>query len=194
MGTTRSRNPNGLLESQIGEGLIAFLDFLRRRWPRPVAAGDPALQIDGRDLDETDMFFHVPNGVWTHPRVAASFVAQGLKTGVVDYVWPIAKSVQAVEVGGPFPSGVESFAALGLELKRSRPKGSLSSDQVRFQAAVRELTNWKIVTVWGLWEAARVVQRYGGYPVAALAAIPRDRPPGRIDIDPWDGHLYTGEL
>jgi hypothetical protein len=181
MATTRSDSLPGAREDQIGADLVGWLDFVRRRYPRPIAADDQVLQVLGRDLDEVDLFFHVPNGVWTHPKIAASFVAQGLKTGVVDYVWPLARVVDGV-----------AFATLGLELKRARPKGTRSANQARFQAAVQATTNWKVVTTWGLWEPARVVQRYAGYPADVLDWVPFDRPPGRVDVDPWDGRPIKG--
>lgn len=189
-------------EDQIGADLIQWADFVRRRYPRPIivpGSDDPPsaflpLPGLGRDFDALDLLFHVPNGVWTHPRIAASFVAQGLKRGVVDYIWPIRGCVlERVDTG---QIRIGTYGALALELKRPRPAGVVSEDQAAFQAALKCATDWKVVTVWGLWEAAFVIGRYGGYSPDVMNLVTDDRRTSRRRTDPFDGSPVNegGEL
>jgi hypothetical protein len=93
---------------------------------------------------DIELMFAVPNGGQRHPAVAAKLKAEGVKPGVPDVMWPVAR-------GG--------FIGLAIEFKHG--DGNPTKEQrTRIDALQRE--GWLVAVCWSWEAAARLVKGYGG--------------------------------
>ena len=96
-----------------------------------------------KQYPELDLLFHIPNGGWRHPAVAAKMKAQGVKPGVPDLFLPVAR--------GP-------YHGLFIELKRTQG-GRLSEDQKAWLEALRD-QQYKAVRADGAEAACDLLYKY----------------------------------
>lgn len=91
-----------------------------------------------------ELMHAVPNGGHRHPAVAAKLKKEGVKPGVPDVSWPVAR-------GG--------FIGLAIEFKHG--DGNPTREQKdRITALQRE--GWCVAVCWDWWAAARFVEGYAG--------------------------------
>ena len=95
-------------------------------------------------IEGVELCHAVPNGGARHPAVAAKLKAEGVKAGVPDVLWPVAR-------GG--------FIGLAIEFKHG--DGSPSKEQ-RDRIKNMQLEGWCVVICWDWQAAARTVQGYAG--------------------------------
>lgn len=93
-----------------------------------------------------DLIHAVPNGGERHRIVAAKMKAEGVRKGVLDVQWPVAR-------GG--------FVGLDIEFKA--PDGNPSKEQ-RERIDSLQQEGWLAVVCWSWDAAARVVLGYAGLP------------------------------
>lgn len=94
---------------------------------------------------ELALLFAVPNGGDRHEIVAWKMKAEGVKAGVPDYIFPVAR-------GG--------FHGLAIELKSAT--GKASREQVRWIESLRD-QGWRAEVCRGWGEAMRVLADYCGF-------------------------------
>jgi hypothetical protein len=86
----------------------------------------------------------IPNGGYRHPAVASKLKAEGVKPGVPDVYWPLAR-------GG--------FIGLAIEFKHAN--ASPSKEQ-RERITLLQKEGWCVCICWDWQCAARTVQGYAG--------------------------------
>lgn len=91
-----------------------------------------------------ELFHACPNGGARHPVVAAKLKKEGVKPGVPDVSWPVAR-------GG--------FIGLAIEFKHG--DGNPSAEQ-RKRITAMQLEGWCVVVCWDWQAAARLVTGYAG--------------------------------
>jgi hypothetical protein len=91
-----------------------------------------------------DLIFAIPNGANKSKVARAQFKAEGLKSGVPDLFLPIAK-------GG--------CHGLFIEMKRKKPRGSVSENQKTWLSAL-EQNGYKAHVCYGFEEAKQVIEDY----------------------------------
>lgn len=97
-----------------------------------------------KKLDGIELAFAVPNGGERNAIVGAKLKAEGVKRGVPDVLWPVAR-------GG--------FIGLAIEFKS--PDGNPTKEQRdRIDRMQRE--GWYVALCWSWGAAARLVQGYAG--------------------------------
>lgn len=88
------------------------------------------------------LIFHPANGELRHPGVAGILKAMGVKPGVPDLIWPIAR---------------QGFNGMGLELKR---KGGKLTDHQKRWAEMLGMENWYVAIAYSYEEAIKVLDWY----------------------------------
>jgi hypothetical protein len=95
-------------------------------------------------LLDLEQMHAIPNGGYRHPAVAAKLKAEGVKPGVPDVYWPVAR-------GG--------FIGLAIEFKHAN--ASPSKEQ-RERITLLQKEGWCVCICWDWQCAARTVQGYAG--------------------------------
>jgi hypothetical protein len=91
-----------------------------------------------------ELLHATPNGGERHPAVAAKLKAEGVRPGVPDVSWPVAR-------GG--------YIGLAIEFKDG-DKGPTKDQRTRIDALQRE--GWLVAVCWSWEAAARLVKGYAG--------------------------------
>lgn len=95
-------------------------------------------------IDGIELLHAIPNGGERHPAVAAKLKAEGVKAGVPDVYWPVARG---------------AFVGLAIEFKH----GNNNPTKEQSDRIERMLRNGWCVTVCRDWEAAvRFLKGYAG--------------------------------
>lgn len=95
----------------------------------------------------------VPNGGHRHGAVAAKMKAEGVKKGVLDVQWPVARG-----------------AFIGLDIEFKAPGNNPSSEQ-RERIDQLQQEGWLCVICWSWEAAARIVLGYAGQPKIQFDAV-----------------------
>lgn len=95
-------------------------------------------------LEGVELCHAVPNGGARHPAVAAKLKKEGVKPGVPDVLWPVAR-------GG--------YIGLAVEFKFG---GGNPTKEQRDRITDMQLEGWMVVICWDWCAAARIVQGYAG--------------------------------
>ena len=95
------------------------------------------------NIPEINTIFAIPNGGHRHKAVAGKLKATGVRKGVLDIFWPLARS---------------GYHGLFIEMKR-RSGGRLSAEQRRFKESV-ELAGYRVEVAEGCAEAQDTLLRY----------------------------------
>lgn len=95
-------------------------------------------------IEGLDLMHAIPNGGARHKAVAGKLKAEGVKAGVLDVQWPVAR-------GG--------FIGLAIEFKFG--DGNPTKEQ-RERMTSLQLEGWCCTVVWDWQAAARMVQGYAG--------------------------------
>lgn len=103
-------------------------------------------QLSRQKFPELEMLFHVPNGGKREKREAVALKKEGVKAGVPDLVFPVAK-------GGYF--------GLYIELKVGKNKPT--ENQLKWIEQLR-IQNYFVVVCYGWREAADTIENYLGQP------------------------------
>lgn len=101
-------------------------------------------QVMQGKIPELDLLYAVPNGGQRHPAVAKKLKAEGVKAGIPDVQWAIAR-------GG--------FVGLAIEFKdgANNPTKDQRERMTRLQQE-----GWCVCVCWDWQAAARTVQGYAG--------------------------------
>lgn len=99
-----------------------------------------------------ELMHAIPNGGLRHPAVAAKLKKEGVKSGVPDVSWPVAR-------GG--------FIGLAIEFKHG--DGNPTKEQ-RERITAMQKEGWCVALCWDWQAAARVVEGYAGMLRIAAAA------------------------
>lgn len=104
-----------------------------------------------------DLIFHIPNGGWRTGIEARNLVYSGVKSGVPDYLLPIAKAVQIGNMTA-YKHG------LFIELKKAtnaqgKKGGRVSKQQLDWKQKLEE-QGFDVVFAWGAEEAFEAIKRY----------------------------------
>jgi hypothetical protein len=91
-----------------------------------------------------DLMHAIPNGGERHPAVAAKLKKEGVKPGVPDVSWPVAR-------GG--------FIGLAIEFKHG--DGNPTKEQ-RARITRMQIEGWLVAVCWDWHAAARLVTGYAG--------------------------------
>jgi hypothetical protein len=124
-----------------------------------------AVRLNEARHPELLMLFAVPNGGDRHKAVAAKLKAEGVKPGVPDYVFPVARG---------------EYRGLVIELKRLK-RGNTSGEQAQWIEAFRQ-QGWRAEVCKG-WEQALAVLadylgvRLAGSEIADQSAIGQSQSP-----------------
>jgi VRR-NUC domain len=100
--------------------------------------------LDRQKLDGVELAHAVPNGGARHPAVAAKLKKEGVKPGVPDVQWPVAR-------GG--------FIGLAIEFKFD---GGNATKEQRERITLMQREGWCVAICWDWQAAARLVQGYAG--------------------------------
>jgi hypothetical protein len=116
------------------------------------------IDIEAKRYPEMALIFAIPNGGFRHARTAALMKAEGVRRGVPDICWPLAK------VG---PGGV--WAGLFIEMKVDG--GRLSDSQKAMHAALHA-TGYMVVVCWSFEDAKTAIESYRSLaPALATAGV-----------------------
>lgn len=97
-----------------------------------------------KKLEGIELAFAVPNGGERNPIVGAKLKAEGVKKGVPDVLWPVARG-----------------AYIGLAIEFKSADGNPSKEQRdRIDRMQRE--GWMVAVCWSWGAAARLLQGYAG--------------------------------
>jgi hypothetical protein len=91
-----------------------------------------------------DQIHAIPNGGFRHPSVAAKLKAEGVKSGVPDVYWPLARG---------------AFIGLAIEFKHA---DAGPSKEQRERITRLQKDGWCVCVCWDWRAAARTVQGYAG--------------------------------
>ena len=91
-----------------------------------------------------DQIHAIPNGGFRHPSVAAKLKAEGVKSGVPDVYWPLARG---------------AFIGLAIEFKYA---DAGPSKEQRERITRLQNDGWCVCVCWDWRAAARTVQGYAG--------------------------------
>lgn len=94
------------------------------------------------------IYFAVPNGGFRHPATAVMLRAEGVKPGVPDLFFPYAR-------GG--------FHGLFIEMKRPKPRGSVSAVQQEWIDRLKK-QRYCVEVCFGIEEGIEVVEKYLALP------------------------------
>ena len=95
-------------------------------------------------IQDVDLVFAIPNGGQRHPAVAAKLKAEGVKAGMPDVAWPVAR-------GG--------FIGLAIEFKAAT--GKPTQNQIDKIDALQR-AGWFVTLCWSADAAVRTVKGYAG--------------------------------
>ena len=100
--------------------------------------------LDFQNFKGIELAHAIPNGGARHPAVAAKLKAEGVKAGVPDVAWPVAR-------GG--------FIGLAIEFKHG--DGNPTKEQ-RARIDKLQQEGWCVCVCWSWVAAARVLKGYAG--------------------------------
>jgi len=118
---------------------VEVMKWVHRHSKRPLL-DEPRDRLYCPDLER---LFAVPNGLFTHPKIAVEAKRQGLRSGVPDILWPSPR-------GG--------WLGLALELKR-RKGGRVSGNQTDWIDYLSSV-GWLVVIAHGAPKAIKAIEFY----------------------------------
>lgn len=119
--------------------------------------------LDRQRIAGAELMHAIPNGGARHPAVAGRLKAEGVKPGVPDVYWPLARG---------------AFIGLAIEFKHG---DGVPGKEQRQRINLLQQEGWCVCLCWSWAAAARTVQGYAG--MMRIDTLPVEECPSSLKFD-----------